>query len=135
VGDPANPTGAEYKVGYGKPPKSTQFQPGRSGNAKGRPKGSRSLATLIGEELDKPITARMGGRIVTMSRRLAMVRRFIEKGMQGDHRAFAVLIKLDPAGLASDASAATNAGLSPEEAAMFLAFLKRVSGDEPEVAP
>lgn len=27
-----------YKVGYGKPPKSGQFKPGQSGNSKGRPK-------------------------------------------------------------------------------------------------
>ena len=28
----------EYEVGYKKPPKSGQFQPGKSGNPKGRPK-------------------------------------------------------------------------------------------------
>ena len=32
----------QYEVGYGKPPKSTQFKPGRSGNPKGRTKGSRN---------------------------------------------------------------------------------------------
>lgn len=30
----------DYKVGYGKPPKHSQFQPGESGN-KGRRKGDR----------------------------------------------------------------------------------------------
>ncbi len=30
---------ANYKVGYKKPPKHTQFKPGQSGNPKGRPKG------------------------------------------------------------------------------------------------
>jgi hypothetical protein len=27
-----------YEVGYGKPPQSTQFKKGKSGNPKGRPK-------------------------------------------------------------------------------------------------
>ena len=33
-----NAPAREYSVGYGRPPKSTQFRRGRSGNPKGRPK-------------------------------------------------------------------------------------------------
>jgi hypothetical protein len=33
-------TQGDYKVGYGKPPKNTQFQKGISGNPRGRPKKS-----------------------------------------------------------------------------------------------
>jgi Family of unknown function (DUF5681) len=35
---------ADYDVGYGKPPKTTQFQPGQSGNRRGRPKGAKGCA-------------------------------------------------------------------------------------------
>jgi Family of unknown function (DUF5681) len=35
------PTG-RYRIGYCKPPKRTQFKRGRSGNPKGRKKGSRN---------------------------------------------------------------------------------------------
>jgi hypothetical protein len=124
----------DYKVGYAKPPARHQFQPGRSGNPKGRPKGSRSLATLIGEELDKKVTAKIGARRVTMSRRQAMVHRFIEMAMQGDLKAFVVLLKLDPAAVAPESSALEpEAKLTPEEAEMLHAFLKRAAG-EPEGA-
>ncbi|MDB5480494.1 MAG: hypothetical protein JWO83_1547 [Caulobacteraceae bacterium] len=126
---------ADYKVGYAKPPTRHQFQPGRSGNPKGRPKGSRSLSTLIGEELDKTVAAKMGARRVTMSRRQAMVHRVIEMAMQGDLKAFVVLLKLDPTAAASDSSAPEpEAKLSPEEAEMLQAFLKRAGGGEPDGA-
>src|SRR5438045_1956885 len=32
----------DYKVGYGKPPKHSQYKEGESGNEKGRPRGSRN---------------------------------------------------------------------------------------------
>ena len=44
-------TGNGYDVGWGKPPKSTQFSAGHSGNLKGRPKGSGKKATLPHEDI------------------------------------------------------------------------------------
>jgi uncharacterized protein DUF5681 len=38
---------SQYQVGYGRPPLHTRFQPGRSGNEKGRPAGSQNHSTII----------------------------------------------------------------------------------------
>ena len=38
------------KVGYGKPPKHTRFQVGKSGNPKGRPKGKTNSSRIIDME-------------------------------------------------------------------------------------
>ena len=85
--------GSSYEVGYAKPPKHTRFQPGRSGNPRGRPKGSRSLATLVADALDKPITAKIGRSTVTMKRREALAHRLVEQALGGDLRAVALLLK------------------------------------------
>ena len=41
--------GADYEVGYGKPPKHTRFKKGQSGNPKGRPKGLQEHGQSLAE--------------------------------------------------------------------------------------
>ncbi len=49
-------------VGYRKPPAATRFKAGKTGNPRGRPKGSGNLATDLCAELSEQITVREGAR-------------------------------------------------------------------------
>lgn len=52
---PAVRPDADYAVGYGKPRADPRFKPGRSGNPKGRPKGSKNERPGLYEERMKDI--------------------------------------------------------------------------------
>ncbi len=54
---------ADYEIGYGKPPRSRSFQPGVSGNPRGRPKKKSSpLVETINKVLGAAIQYRVRGR-------------------------------------------------------------------------
>ena len=85
---------SEYKVGYGKPPKSGQFKRGKSGNLKGRPKGSLKLATDLAAELNEQITVREDGKARRVSKQRALIKSLMAKALQGDVRATAAVLAL-----------------------------------------
>ena len=92
---PANePTGEPYKVGYRKPPKHTQFKPGRSGNPRGRSKGTKNLKTDLIEVLGEKVLVREGDRQVWVSKQRAAVMTLVAKTLKGDGRAAGHLIAL-----------------------------------------
>ena len=87
--------GEDEKVGYGKPPKHTRFPPGKSGNPRGRPKGSRSLADFTKDELDKVRVVTEGGRKKRLQTRQIIVMKTVQKAISGDHKSLLTLANLD----------------------------------------
>ncbi len=83
---------SKHPVGYKKPPRHTQFKPGQSGNAKGRPKGSKNFATVIEKELRTPIEVTEGGKRKRISKREAVVKQTVNKAAAGDPKATAILL-------------------------------------------
>lgn len=52
---PKGPDERDYEVGYGKPPKHSQFKPGQSGNPEGRPAKPPSMASIIRDVAYHPV--------------------------------------------------------------------------------
>ena len=113
-------------VGFGKPPKHTQFKPGQSGNPKGRPKGTKNLKTDLEEELGEMIVVREGGNPKTVSKQRAMVKSLTAKAVHGDARAMVIAFDLMCRLLHADEAEDTARGLSPDDKAILKAYAERL---------
>lgn len=81
-------------AGYRRPPEATKFKPGKSGNPKGRPKGSLNLGTVLADELGQRITIRENGTPQRVSKQGALVKALLAKALQGDIKAIATVLNL-----------------------------------------
>jgi Family of unknown function (DUF5681) len=77
-----------YLVGYGNPPKHWQFKKGTSGNKKGRPKGTKNLATLFHQEMNRRVIISENGQRRTITKAEAAIKQFVNKAATGDPKAF-----------------------------------------------
>ena len=85
---------ADDAVGYGKPPKHTRFQKARSGNPRGRPKGTKNLRSDLIEELGETIVVREGDRARKVSKQRAVVMTLVARTLKGDTRAASILLSM-----------------------------------------
>ena len=93
-------TPKQYEVGYGKPPKSTQFKPGQSGNPKGRTKGSKNgIYTYIQRELNSSITLTDGSKI---TKEQGFARQLTNKALRGDIQSQKLLFNIHQKGQRKD---------------------------------
>ncbi len=90
---------SESEVGYGKPPKHTRFEPGQSGNPRGRPKGAKNktnsipelgaerLKSVIMEEAYRSLGVNDGDRLVEIPVIQAVIRSMALNAAKGNQRA------------------------------------------------
>lgn len=112
-----------YGVGYGKPPKHTQWKKGQSGNPAGRPKNTKNFKTDLEEELFEPVQINEGGRFKTVSKQRALLKRAFDKALKGDMRALEAIVKWASTYLADDEAREIEAALRPDDHAILDRFL------------
>jgi hypothetical protein len=81
-------------VGYGRPPVTSRFKPGKSGNPKGRPKGTKNLKALIREAMTASIAIQEGERTRRVSRLEGVVLRQLQSALKGSDKAALAVIKM-----------------------------------------
>jgi len=93
--------GENYEVGYKKPPKSGQFQKGRSGNPHGSSKSVRarktkkpSIRNLFAANLQQAVKVMENGKPVLMTKLHKAVRKRVEEAAKGNMAALKELLKL-----------------------------------------
>jgi hypothetical protein len=116
-----------YEIGYGKPPKHTQFKPGQSGHPSGRPRGQRNFRTAVREALKEKITMREGERTRTVSKMDGIIQVTFNKALKGDPRGLVAFLQLVRwAGLMDEEPELSSAeSIGAEDEAILTAFLER----------
>jgi hypothetical protein len=84
---------SKYTVGYGKPPQSTRFKPGQSGNPKGCARKSTTFDDDIEKELSTPIVVRENGKEKRMTKRQAIAKQHVNRAINGDIRSTELLFR------------------------------------------
>ena len=109
-------------VGYGKPPMHSQFQKGKSGNPKGRPKGSPNLGSLLQATFDHKLTTTVNGKLTKMPLIQALITKLVAMAMNGNHGAMKMALDLynvahPPGNDNQPLTAGSSFQLTPEELA------------------
>ena len=85
--------GEEYKVGYGKPPKHSQYPCG-NGPGKGRPKGAKNLKTIVNSVTSAKLPTKINGKMKKISKIELAMHQLANKAAAGDLKAIEKLIAL-----------------------------------------
>jgi hypothetical protein len=121
------------EIGFGKPPKRTQFKKGQSGNPRGRPKGKPNLATVLEKALREKVIINENGRRKIITTLEASVKQLVNKAAAGDPRAMQQLTALARVGEERAADADTQkTAMTEVDHKVMEGVLKRFQGNSEE---
>lgn len=92
---PSNESKDNYKIGYKKPPKKTQFKKGQSGNPRGSKKTEEigDIRVVMEDVLAELVKVREGGKVRVVSREEAIMNAELVNALSGDPKAIEALFK------------------------------------------
>jgi hypothetical protein len=122
-------SGRDYEVGHGKPPKTTQFKKGRSGNPKGRPKGSKNYSTIVSKALKQPVHITKSGVPKTVTALEAVVLTTVKDALGGNRRAQLQVTSWGEQVFAEDPSKASSDTLSRNEQLILDAYTAEITAN------
>jgi hypothetical protein len=132
----ANGDEGSYEVGFGKPPRSTQFRPGQSGNPAGRPQGAKNFATAIEEELQARVIVTENGKRKRISKRQVIAKHLVNKAASGDLKAIPLLLNEIRSRLGNLADAGLDEVFNtPEDRSVLDSIIRRIRGSDPASPP
>jgi hypothetical protein len=122
-----------FEVGFRRPPRSTRFKPGQSGNPNGRPRGAKNFAIAIGQELDSRVTVTENGRRRRISKREVIAKHLVNKAASGDLKAIPLLLN-EARARENDPADAASAQVfdTPEDRKVLDGIIARIRSSLPE---
>lgn len=123
---------ADYEVGYGKPPKASQFKAGKSGNQKGRPKKVTTVAEALNRRLFAKVTVTENGKRKMITVVEAILGRLAQSSLGGDSRSIGHLIKLLNSGQFATGSGTPSLAPDPDADLSVLQEILSSMGITPE---
>lgn len=85
---------ADYEVGYGRPPKSGQFRPGKSGNPEGRRRKPLTVSENLAQILNERVQVMEGGQPRKLSKLTIILKALVNKAAKGDTGALRAILDI-----------------------------------------
>jgi Family of unknown function (DUF5681) len=125
----------DYDIGYGRPPKKSQFRPGQSGNPTGRRKASPTIGVRLQELMNSKITVTERGRSRRISRLDVMLHQLTNDAMRGDQRALKLLMGFLHRYGAEVEGTVRSEEMAPEDLEILSDYLRTTGGSNSDDSP
>lgn len=113
-------------TGYKRPPVTSRWKKGQSGNPSGRKRGTLNLRTDLIAELEEVIQINEGGSSRRITKQRALLKSLAARGIQGDARAANLILTLISRLLEPDNQPVIAGEVGAEDEAILKAYLARI---------